>query len=166
MSMLHQVAWGSLFLTGSLVLETVMLFWCIKTFRKHEDKLLHYHPSLRALTLLLTSVAFIILSHTMQVWLWASALMNTVGFADWNTALYFSLVTYTTLGYGDIILDEPVRIFAAFAAMTGMLAFGLSTSFLITVMYPMFRPLEAAQKRMEREDAHHHQRVQSRRNDV
>ena len=53
-------------------------------------------------------------------------------------ALYFSLVTFTTLGYGDIVLGEGLRIFGAFASVTGLLAFGLSTAFLVALMTRMF----------------------------
>jgi hypothetical protein len=52
-------------------------------------------------------------------------------FSDLATALYFSLVTYTTLGYGDFVLGPDIRIFASFAAVTGLLTFGLSTAFLV-----------------------------------
>ena len=57
---------------------------------------------------------------------------------DWNTALYFSLVTYTTLGYGDIVLGPDLRIFGAFASVAGLLAFGLSTAYLVALMTQIF----------------------------
>lgn len=58
---------------------------------------------------------------------------------DWNSALYFSLVTFTTLGYGDIVLGEGLRIFGAFASVTGLLAFGLSTAFMVALMTRVFQ---------------------------
>ena len=63
--------------------------------------------------------------------------LKTESFESWNTAVYFSIATYTTLGYGDVVLDEGHRIFAAFGAMTGMLAFGISTAFLVGTMRPV-----------------------------
>lgn len=138
MTLAQQIIWGSLFLGGSLLLETAMLLWCVSTLRHHEKK---YHLNQRVggqLVILLIAIAFTILGHTSQIWLWAAALMGYDIFSDWNTALYFAMATYTTLGYGDIILDADLRIFAAFAAITGMLAFGISTAFLIAVMRPMF----------------------------
>ena len=53
-------------------------------------------------------------------------------------ATYFSFVTLSTLGYGDIVLGPDLRIFAAFAAVTGLLAFGLSTAYLVAMMTRMF----------------------------
>ncbi|GAA6192614.1 hypothetical protein NBRC116597_25350 [Phaeobacter sp. NW0010-22] len=57
---------------------------------------------------------------------------------DWNSALYFSLVTYTSLGYGDIVLGPGLRIFGAFASVAGLLAFGLSTAYMVALMTRLF----------------------------
>ncbi|WP_380056636.1 ion channel [Falsihalocynthiibacter sp. SS001] len=75
--------------------------------------------------------AMVVFSHTVQVWLWAVALVWSDAILDWSTAVYFSVVTYTTLGYGDITLGEEHRVFASFASITGLLTFGLSTAFLV-----------------------------------
>ena len=53
---------------------------------------------------------------------------------DWNSAVYFSLVSYTSLGYGDVVLGPGARIFGAFSSVTGLLSFGLSTAFLVALM--------------------------------
>src|SRR5512134_1141270 len=59
--------------------------------------------------------------------------------ADWNTAVYFSIVTMTSVGYGDVILSGDWRLLAAFQAMNGMLLFGLTTAFLFTVLQQCWR---------------------------
>ena len=46
-------------------------------------------------------------------------------------SVYFSLASFTTLGYGDVTLGEDIRVFGAFTAVTGMLTFGVSTAFLV-----------------------------------
>lgn len=138
MTLFQQIIWGSMYLSGSLLLETIMLVWCVDALRKHSRKSQARHPSFRNLTTMMIAIGFIIVAHTAQVWVWAAKLMTYDIFADWNTALYFAIATYTTLGYGDIILEPDLRIFAAFAAMTGMLAFGISTAFLVSVTRPMF----------------------------
>ncbi|MEY8838159.1 ion channel, partial [Cribrihabitans sp. XS_ASV171] len=78
------------------------------------------------------------LAHTIQVWIWALVWVGFDILPDWNEAIYFSLVTYTTLGYGDITLGPDVRIFGAFASVTGILAIGLSTAFLVALMARLF----------------------------
>ena len=72
--------------------------------------------------------------HTAQIWLWALVLKAAGVFEMTSDAIYFSLVTSTTLGYGDITIRPDWRVFGAMAAVTGLLTFGLSTAFLVGVM--------------------------------
>ena len=73
-------------------------------------------------------------SHVAQIWLWALVLKTAGVFEMTSDAIYFSLVTSTTLGYGDITIRPDWRVFGAMAAVTGLLTFGLSTAFLVGVM--------------------------------
>lgn len=84
----------------------------------------------------LTLIAFfaVVLAHTLQVWIWAASFTLIEVVPTFSQAIYFSLVTYTTLGYGDITAQEGTRIFAAMAAVTGLLNFGLSTAFLVGLL--------------------------------
>ena len=45
---------------------------------------------------------------------------------DWSSALYFSIVTWTTLGYGDFSPPPELRLIAAFQALVGYLFLGIS----------------------------------------
>jgi len=139
MTLIQQILWGSFILGGCLVLEAAMLVWCVEALQRHRNRFGHLSDRLRQLGVLLISIGFIVGAHTAQVWIWSAALvLKAEAFATWNAAVYFSIATYTTLGYGDIVLDDDHRIFASFAAMTGMLAFGISTAFLVAIMRPGF----------------------------
>jgi hypothetical protein len=52
-------------------------------------------------------------------------------FTDFSTALYFSTVTFSTLGFGDVVPNESWRLFAALEAVNGFLLIGWSTAYLI-----------------------------------
>ena len=53
---------------------------------------------------------------------------------DLDSAIYFSAVTYTTTGYGDLVLPEDWRMVGAVEALTGILMCGWSTAFFFTVV--------------------------------
>lgn len=76
-------------------------------------------------------VTSILVSHGLQIWLWAAVWLGFGAFAEVQEALYFSSVTYTTLGYGDIALGSEIRLFTTFSAVCGLLSFGVSTAFLV-----------------------------------
>jgi hypothetical protein len=86
---------------------------------------------LRNVLLLSAGVGLLIVAHTITIWFWAIAFFASGTFFDFASSFYFSTVTYTTLGYGDIVLDPSMRIFGSFAAITGLLTFGISTAFLV-----------------------------------
>jgi ion channel len=133
MTLGHQLMWGSLYLCICLILETVFLVWC-STVLNRRSKTPNRFVAIYMGKLILIAIGFILIAHTAQIWIWASAFVLGGAIADWNTAIYFSLVTYTTLGYGDVVLGPGLRIFAAFAAVTGLLGFGISTAFLVTLV--------------------------------
>ena len=85
-----------------------------------------------------TAVLVILLVHTFEAWVWAVVYHAAGEFADLTQAVYFSIVTATTLGYGDITLSEEWRLVASFEAMGGLILFGASTAFLIEVMRYFF----------------------------
>lgn len=92
------------------------------------------HPRLRVVTLLSTGVLIVVAAHTFQIWLWTWALLLLGSFDSVQTSFYFSTVTYTTLGYGDIVLPAGHRVFGTFASVAGLLTFGISTAFLIGIL--------------------------------
>ena len=70
----------------------------------------------------------------MEVLLWAATYLALDAIEGLEPAFYFSMVTFTTLGYGDIVLDESWRLLASFEAATGIIMFGWTTAILIAVV--------------------------------
>lgn len=138
MSLLQQILWGSMFLGVCLIVHIVLLAWCIHVLERPMPKLRNRGGIVQGVFLVSIALAIIVFAHTLQVWLWAAVWIVYDILFDWNSAVYFSLVTYTTLGYGDIVVGPEVRIFATFASVTGLLCFGLSTAFLVALMARLF----------------------------
>lgn len=91
-------------------------------------------PRLRPVVLLSFSVFVLVSAHTLQIWTWSMAFLWITDLPNLATSFYFATVTYTTLGYGDIVLGPDARIVGTFCAITGLLTFGISTAFLIGVL--------------------------------
>ena len=75
--------------------------------------------------------------HLVEVFLWAITLLKLPAVTQIETfeqALYYSMVTFTTLGYGDITLNPGMRWLSGGEAMNGILLFGWSTAFFFGVM--------------------------------
>lgn len=83
--------------------------------------------------------AWIVLLHMIEITAWALYYVVKGAIPDLQSALYFSAVTYTTTGYGDIVLPEDWRLLGAVEALTGILMCGWSTGFFVAVVSRMFR---------------------------
>ena len=66
--------------------------------------------------------------------LWAGFLVLLGALQTYDDAFYFSLVTFATLGYGDIVLSPGYRIFGALAATCGSLMLGWSTALIFAAI--------------------------------
>ncbi len=84
------------------------------------------------------AILFLVLSlmalHAIEIWLYAGLYLAAGAVADLETALYFSTVTFTTVGYGDIVLEPGWRLVGAIESANGLLLFGWSTAFLTTAI--------------------------------
>jgi hypothetical protein len=79
------------------------------------------------------------LGHFLQFATWASLFLYLGEFQDFETAFYHSTVNFTSLGYGDIVMSERWRLLGALEAANGVLMFGLSAGFVLSVMDALFR---------------------------
>ena len=75
--------------------------------------------------------------HLLEIVVWASFYTWKEAMPDLASALYFSAVTYTTTGYGDLLLAPPWRLVGAVEALTGILMCGWSAGFFFAVVSRM-----------------------------
>jgi hypothetical protein len=76
---------------------------------------------------------WLILIHLVEISVWGLFYFWQGCMPDVETAIYFSAITYTTVGYGDLVLTEQWRMLAPLEAMTGILMYGLSTGLFFAV---------------------------------
>ena len=88
-----------------------------------------------------TVVMGLMLIHALEVWLYAGCYLMLGALPDLETAVYFSTTSFTTIGYGDVVLDRKWRLVGSIEGANGLLLFGWSTAFLFSVISRM-RSLE------------------------
>ena len=82
--------------------------------------------------------ALMVVLHLGQIAVWALIYVMRGAMTDMASALYFSAVTYTTTGYGDLVLPTESRLLGAVEALTGILMCGLSTASCFAVVSRIF----------------------------
>ena len=90
--------------------------------------------------------AALMLLHVAENCIWAAFYLGLGLFGNYETAMYFSLGTYTTIGYGDVLLPQKWRLLGSLEGISGVLLCGLSTAFLFAVVNALFQFRNPADK--------------------
>lgn len=147
MTLFTQLFWGSVFLTICAVIQVLMIGYAAGVLLRLGTTLKHQSPFIRLISLVSIGFGMVTLAHTAQVWIWAKAFLAMGVIGDLNSALYFAFATYTTVGYGDLVLGPGTRIFGTFAGMSGILSLGVSTAFLVAVLSRLLKPSDEEDER-------------------
>ena len=98
----------------------------------------------KSLQVLTSTVVFAILLHAVQIYIWALAYLVLLPEGELHSleeAVYFSFVTFTTLGYGDITLSEGWRVLSGLEALNGILLVGWTTALLFTIVQRIWQSM-------------------------
>lgn len=144
--MLSQLALGS----GLILLTTVVsaLFWLVlESILLRLKNWTHKPPhGLKLMAVLCIALGSTLLMMTTAVWIWAITLWILDVFITFEASMYFSLVAFTTLGFGDILLPTEWRLLGGLSAANGLLLFGLMTAMLVETL----RELRLSQRKLGR----------------
>jgi hypothetical protein len=87
-----------------------------------------------ATRLVIALTCWLLLIHLLEISVWGLFYFWQGCLPDAESAFYFSGVTYTTVGYGELVLPKPWRVLAPLEALTGILMCGLSTGLFFAVV--------------------------------
>jgi len=134
---MHLAAIGLALLAACVIVQSLGMLLLIHWLTRAHH-LLESPSTLRRMTLLLSLIVTIVLLHLIQVGLWAAVFWQSDELPTLEAAVYFSLVTYTTIGFGDVVLRPPWRLLSGIEGLTGMLLIGWSTAFAFAVVSRMY----------------------------
>lgn len=150
--MFFQISLGTLLMMLSIIVSAVA-FWVLETLLIRARPWLARPPHRpKLMAVLCLAVLWSFSTVTAGVWIWASAFYMLDVFVTLEGSVYFSLVAFTTLGFGDILLPHEWRLLGGLAAANGLLNFGLLTAMLVEVMrYVRVEQIEAEAEKLEQE---------------
>ena len=128
--MIESLIIGSVMISATVVIHTFGLIWVTQAMNHLSDWTRHMGHRSRLIAM--NSVVlglFAVLS--VEVWLWAALYLVIGAFPDFETSLYFSTVTFSTVGYGEVVMVHEWRMLAALESVNGFLLIGWSTAYLI-----------------------------------
>ena len=86
-------------------------------------------------------VSVLLLLHVLEIFFWAGFYRIGGLLPDIESAVYFSLTSYTTVGYGDVVLTKGWRLLGPIESVMGVLIMGWSTGIMVVIISKLFAVL-------------------------
>lgn len=122
----------AVFSVSSAVTITAVMLWALTKILESFSAWICHPPygTKEIFTIIIVSL-WLIFTMILSIAPWSFTFYLFGSLSDFSEAFYFASVTYTTLGYGDIVLANDIRVLSGLCAANGMLMFGLFTAFLV-----------------------------------
>lgn len=133
--MLNQLSLASAMVLITVLVHLTGLAVLVRILRSNHK--LMQPLTVSPLVLLLIAALGIFTIHTIEIWLYALLYVLLGASKNFEEALYFSTVTYATVGYGDLVFSKNWRILGAIEGATGIIMLGWSTAFLVSLLAKM-----------------------------
>jgi hypothetical protein len=131
--MLHQIAIGAGLVGATVIVQAMFMLGGLRVLerlRTNEREFGHHHATL----IIVLFVLFMFLAVIVDVWIWAAVYVFVGAIGSFEDALYFSTTSFTTIGYGDIVLAHDWRLLGSFEGANGMIIFGWTTALVIAAI--------------------------------
>jgi len=135
--MLVQFSVAACLIAATVVIQALFMSIGLRAFKWVEE----HRPTMMArkpTSATVIWVLFFLVPIILDVILWATFYYAQAVLPSFEEALYFSTVTFTTVGYGDIVLGREWRQLATFEAINGWLIFGWTTALIIAVIQRLY----------------------------
>ena len=126
---------GTFVLVFLTLLHAAVLYGVNRLYERQSEELRQRQRHSLLAAVLFGSVVLLIVSlHVVETFLWASVLYQLDLIPKFRDAFYFCANSYTTLGYGEVLLPPAWRELSPLIAISGLFTFGLTTSALFAVV--------------------------------
>jgi voltage-gated potassium channel len=106
----------------------MLIHWARASIERGVARLSPLHGAI----LMIRFSAFVIVLQFLQISFW-SVFYRWNCFPSWESSFYFSATSYSTVGYGDVLLPRVWRLLGPVESVIGLLMCGISVSCLFVV---------------------------------
>jgi hypothetical protein len=94
-------------------------------------------PLWRHALLTIAVVLGLFVIHGIEIWMYAGVYVLIDAVPTLRDAVYFSSISYGSIGYSDALMAEEWRLLGAFEGVAGAILLGWSVAFFVSVMTPV-----------------------------
>lgn len=135
--MLIQIGLGLVMTAITICCGALAIVVAAAPLRRYRAQLIDQGRFTSQLIVLTLVSTWLVLGMLVLMLCWGSLLQFLGVFPDIQTSLYFAMISFTTVGYGDVVPPPNWRILAGFISVDGFLLFGLNTAFVFEILRRM-----------------------------
>ena len=132
--MFGQIALGSVVMMSTILIAGLSVAAMEMLLTRFRPWLKQHPHKPKQIVVLMVSALWVLGLMTISVWIWAFVFVGLGVFPDLEHATYFSLVCFTTLGFGEGLRPAGWRLLGGLAAANGLLNIGLMTALLVETL--------------------------------
>lgn len=138
--MISQLFLGAVITCVTVIITASAISIASTMVDRMESRLNYRSPLLRVTISLSAVVLWMMAAVYVAIVIWAFVFLWLGQFVSLEASFYFSIVSFTTLGFGDGVIAEEWRILSGVTAANGFILFSLITAFLIESLLDFKRP--------------------------
>src|SRR5262245_13203984 len=128
--MLTEISIAAVIVCACLLVHVAGMLWMADRILNRREFLERAATKRHFSVVIIVVFSGIVLLHVVEASLWALFYYSRNLFNDFETSLYFSLVSFASIGYGDVLLPQNWRLLGAIEGISGILLCGVSTAFI------------------------------------
>ena len=137
--MILQMSVGGVVVFANIVVHAVAMLLTFRLVKPRIANSIGLRPILYLSTVMVLTIMLLMGAHIIEIGLWGVAFVLLHAVEPPDAAFYFAFVSYTTLGYGDVLASSAWRLLGPIAAMNGILLSGWSTAVIMHMMSEVAR---------------------------
>ena len=122
-----------------LIVQVAVVFWCVRYCARRSAQGSGNRVLLAAVRPLIASMLALMIANVLQIALWGWLFVLLGEFEDLYPAIYHSAVNFTSLGYGDVVMNEEWKLLGPLEAANGVLMMSMTAAALTAILQNVIR---------------------------
>ena len=122
-----------------LVVQVAVVFWCVRYCVRRSARSSGSGVMRAAVQPLVVSMLALMTANVLQIALWGWLFVLLGEFEDLYPAIYHSAVNFTSLGYGDVVMDQEWKLLGPLEAANGVLMMSMTAAALTAILQNVIR---------------------------